>query len=171
MPAITWSQANTTLAPLPAWRFYTTFPAAVTNAQTLSIEVARISLPIQSLDTESVPYGAGVRNFPSVRNIEALTVTFMEDVSLTVIKSFIKWNLMVIDTNSNYGLPSAYWQAISFEPINNDGSSISTVTYNHAWPTHITGLDWDGSMTGHITPTVTFAVDVQNNMFGTNITG
>src|SRR5271166_3421941 len=105
MPAITWSDIDSAFTPLPSWRFYTTFPDAVVNAngqntgqssgqdnaKTLAIEVQRVSIPLLSMEPETVAFGPSVRNFAATRTIDALAVTFMEDVNMTVMTSFLNW--------------------------------------------------------------------------------
>ena len=149
-----------------------TFPSAVvTNTQSLAIDVQRLSIPILGMDPDVVPFGPSVRNFAATRTIDPITITFTEDVSFNVMTSFLAWTKLVIDANGNFSVASVYWQPISFQPILLDGTGPNTYTYNSCWPTHITGLDWDGSVMNHVTPTVTFAVDPMNNLNGYPITG
>ena len=172
MPALTWSDINTNFTPLPAWRFFVSFPPILApNPKTLAINAQRVSIPILNMDPDIVPFGPSVRAFAATRTTDPLTVTFCEDTSFSVIDMFISWTQLVIDSLGNFSLASTYWQPISFEPILNDGKSGKKYTFNHCWPTHIAGLDWDGSTVGHITPTITFATDPLNNFNGYSIVG
>jgi hypothetical protein len=175
MPAIGWSELNSSIDPVPTWRFYCTLPSVSNsnslNGQKISFNVERATLPIQSLAYEPAPYNAGERKFPSVRTLDVIGISFLEDTSYSVLNYLLGWKNLVVDDSGNFGLPAIYKKQIQLDSLDVQGNVIKSFYYPYCSPTRIDSIDFDGTATKPIMINAYFEVDnVFNNNSTTNTT-
>lgn len=145
--------------PQPAigWRFTAIMPADFGTVPPHYID--KCSLTQTMIEAAGTYNVGGQMYFPKDRNVDAMTMTFYEDLTYTVYKYFQTWRNRVLDNNGNYGLPVNYKRTI--QVIMNDyaGSDALTVTYNGCWPTRPADMTPDGETSGRIIATCLFSVD------------
>jgi hypothetical protein len=162
VPAISYSDLNQQIAPQPSWRFYCTLPTVAgttLNGQTLSFLIESISIPFPGINFEAAPFNSSERQFPNLRTIGQIQMVLAENTSFVVIQFLEAWRLLIIDDNGNYGLPSAYKQPISLQPLDETGAANVTLTWEGCNPTVVDSYTFDGSSSHHVSCSVTFTVD------------
>jgi len=164
LPAISWSNL-TDFTPAPSWRFTCTLPTVAgtnLNGQKLSFQVERISCPMPGINFEPAVFNSGERQFPNLRTIGAITISFIEDTNYSILQYLRAWKNLIIDDDGNYGLPASYKKQIQLQPYDETGQSNITLSWSFCAPSQIEPYDFDGSQTRHVTCSVTFVVDAMD---------
>lgn len=163
MPAVKFADLNKeNLTPAPAWRFWVTFPdipGSAVPGETLGFLLSRVTSAGKAIESEPVPFNSGIRTFPTGFSVDALTLTFYENIKYDVAKSFRAWIDAVVDDDGNFSLPAVYKKEMRLEGLGYDGSTLVTYVWQDCMPQRLDGYDWDGASTNHISPTLSMHVD------------
>jgi hypothetical protein len=163
LPAISFSDLNENLKPLPAWRFFATLPTIEGNSalkgEKLSFLIESFTAPMVGVSFEDSPFNASTRQFPSARTLEQIQIQLVEDTSFTVLHYLRAWKDLIVNDRGDFGLPSKWKQNISIEPQDETGKKAGTLTWTGCGPTRIDALTFDGNSSRHVSINVTFVTD------------
>ena len=121
--------------------------------------VEKVSIPWSRF--ESIPiYNQGANSYySSVKDIDAITVTFYEDVDLTITKMLLKWRELM-EKDGYYALPIDYKKDLVFHLLsNNSNTAMIEMTAQGAWPSAIDNMELAYDSSDRIIISVTFTID------------
>ena len=121
--------------------------------------VEKVSVPWPRF--ESIPiYGQGTNSYyHSVRDIDAITVTFYEDVDLTITKMLLTWRDL-IQKDGYYGLPVDYKKDLGFYLLApNSSTAMIQITAQGAWPSAVDNMELAYDSSDRLIISVTFTID------------
>jgi hypothetical protein len=121
--------------------------------------VEKVSIPWSRF--ESIPiYSQGTNSYySSVKDVDAITVTFYEDVNLTITKMLLKWRELM-EKDGYYALPIDYKKNLVFHLLSNtNNTAILELTAQNAWPSAIDNLELAYDSSDRIIISVTFTID------------
>ena len=121
--------------------------------------VEKVSIPWSRF--ESIPiYNQGKNSYySSVKDIDAITVTFYEDVNLTITKMLLKWRELM-EKDGYYALPIDYKKNLVFHLLSNtNNTAMLELTAKGAWPSAIDNLELAYDSSDRIIISVTFTID------------
>lgn len=90
--------------------------------------------PEKFIGTRSRFNMGGYLNLPEHVNINAFDIEFLESENYDVTEFLSDWQLLIVDNNRNYGLPSDYFADLNFKAFNDKGEEKLKGEVVGVWP-------------------------------------
>lgn len=156
--------------PAPAWRLLAHLPdlPAIPASDRLPLMPAKTAIPPVRVESASLPqfiiteetefFGGSSDYFATTTTIGDLSMTFFETGDYDVLEYLYHWQMLVVDTDGNYGLPAVYKKPITIEALKVTGKVGKIFRLLKCWVLTVTPLEYTSASSERIICTATLKV-------------
>jgi hypothetical protein len=141
--------------------YYAGSPKPVFDSTWLRKHVESVDIPLRFFDVESRHIQSSKMYYAGMNNVNAFSMSFMEDSDGSALEKMLAWQAMNMDSENNYSVPYRYKGVMFVSKYNLQvkEKTVYLLEYRGIWPSQIDPITLSPDSSDPIKIKVTFSID------------